>query len=75
MDERDNIGDKGYTRCLINYHSRSEFNGLAIWPFQDLAGKNSLNVTDIKYFSDYIRAKYEHMQNIVSDSFRRTRSK
>ena len=41
---------------------------------QDLAAKNSLNVTDIKFFSDYIRAKYEHMQNIVADSFRRTRS-
>lgn len=39
-----------------------------------MAGKNNLNVTDIKYFTDYIRAKYEDMQNIVSGSFRRTRS-
>lgn len=43
-------------------------------PLQDLAGKNNLNVTDIKYFTDYIRAKYEDMQNIVSGSYRRTRS-
>lgn len=42
---------------------------------QDLAGKNNLNVTDVKYFSDYIRAKYEEMQTIVDESFRKTRSK
>lgn len=41
---------------------------------QDLAGKNNLNVTDVKYFSDYIRAKYEEMQTIVDESFRKTRS-
>lgn len=45
-------------------------------PFsQDLAGKNNLNVTDVKFFSDYIRAKYEVMQTIVDESFRKTRSK
>lgn len=47
---------------------------LPIFPIQDLAGKNNLNVTDIFYFSDYIPAKYQDIQNIVGESFRRTRS-
>lgn len=42
--------------------------------WQDLVWKNYLNVTDIVYFSDYIRSKYRDMQKIVSETFRRTRS-
>jgi hypothetical protein len=70
VDERDNIGREGKKGSEI-INRRSE---IALLSLKDLAGKNNLNVTDVYFFSDYIPAKYQDIQSIVSESFRKTRS-
>lgn len=41
---------------------------------QDLAFRNDLNVTDVKFYSDYLRVKMQILRDIVTDTYRRTRS-
>ena len=72
VDERDNTCCQGKKKTFFSITNDSSIS-VSIC-YKDLAGKNNLNVTDIKYFSDYIPAKYQDLQNIVSESYRRTRS-
>lgn len=72
MDDGDYAGNQGW-RALSQIKSDFNSPGTLFDP-QDLSTRNNLNVTDIKYFSDYIRAKYEDMQTIVSETYQRTRS-